>query len=192
MAYINCRKTTSVGKREEIIALWPSGVRQAAIPERVGLSRKTATNIVNIKFLQTGTLLPGKPGWKDRKVSTPEVFEFVEYCKTKKLSIQTSEIRQSLVDEGICYIANRPSRSTVGYILRNDLDFTFKKITATSEESLTNENLMKTRDYIMFMSGIDPSTIHFFDESSVAKTAGNGTYGHSKKTCEHSAGSIFM
>ena len=57
MAYINCKKTTSVDKREGIIALWSSGVRQAAIPARVGLSRKTAANIVN-KFPQTGTLLP--------------------------------------------------------------------------------------------------------------------------------------
>ena len=65
-------------------------------------------------------MLPGKPGWKDRTVSTPEVVEFVEYCKTKKPSIQTSEIRQSLVDEEICYIANRPSRSTIGDILYSE------------------------------------------------------------------------
>ena len=54
MAYINCRKTTSVEKREKIIALRSSGVRQAAIPERVGLSRKTATNIV-ISFCKLET-----------------------------------------------------------------------------------------------------------------------------------------
>ena len=171
---------TSVEKREEIIALWSSGVKQQEIPERVGLSRKTVTNIVN-KFLQHGTLLPGKPGWKDRTVSTPEVVEFVEYCKTEKPSIQTSEIRQSVLDEGISNIANLPSRSTIGDILRNDLDFTLKKITVCPEESLTNENLMKTQDYIMYISGVDPSKIHFFDESSVVKTTGNRTYGHSKK-----------
>ena len=110
MAYINCRKTTSVEKREEIIAFWSSSVRQAPIPERVGLSKKTAANMVN-KFLQTGTLLPAKPGWKDRTVSTPEVVEFVEYCKTKKPSIQTSEIRQSLVDEGISVLHRQSSFS---------------------------------------------------------------------------------
>ena len=106
----------------------------------LAFQKKTAANIVN-KFLQTGTLLPGKPGWKDRTVSTPEVVEFVEYCKTKKPSIQTSEIRQSLVDEGISVLhrPDRPSRSTIlqlatFYILRNDLDFTFKKITLTPEE----------------------------------------------------------
>ena len=161
MAYIKCRKTTSVEKREEIIALWSSGaVRQEEIPERVGLSRKTVTNVVN-KFLQHGSLFPGKPGWKERTVSTPDVVEFVEYSKIKKKpSIQTSEIRQSLVDEGICNVANLPSRSTIGDILRNDLDFTFKKISVCPEESLTNENLMKTQDYIMYISGVDPSTIH--------------------------------
>ena len=41
---------TSVEKREEIIVLWSSGVRQAAIPERVGLSRKNRYQHCNYVF----------------------------------------------------------------------------------------------------------------------------------------------
>ena len=33
----------------------------------------------------------------------------------------------------------------------------------------------------MYMSGVDPSTVHFFDETSVVKTTPNRSYGHSKK-----------
>ena len=48
--------------------------------------------------------------------------------------------------------------------------------------SLKNlENLLKTLNYIMYMSGVDPSTVHFFDETSVVKTTPNRSYGHSKK-----------
>ena len=33
----------------------------------------------------------------------------------------------------------------------------------------------------MYMSGVNRSTVHFFDESSVAKTTPNRSYGHSRK-----------
>ena len=48
--------------------------------------------------------------------------------------------------------------------------------------SLKNlENLLKTLNYIMYMSGVDPSTVHFSDETSVVKTTPNRSYGHVKK-----------
>ena len=48
--------------------------------------------------------------------------------------------------------------------------------------SLKNlENLLKTLNYIMYMSGVDPSTVHFSDETSVVKTTPNRSYGHGKK-----------
>ena len=52
-------------------------LKQAQIAEEVGLLPQTVSNIVN-KFLHRGTYFPGKPGWKERTVSTPEVVEFVE------------------------------------------------------------------------------------------------------------------
>lgn len=48
-------------------------------------------------------------------------------------------------------------------------------------ESLTNENLLRTLNYVMYMSGVDPSVVHFFDKSSVVKTIPNQSYGHSRK-----------
>jgi len=46
--------------------------------------------------------IPGKPGWKERTVSTDDVVEFVEYSKLTKPSSYASEIRQALVGNGIC------------------------------------------------------------------------------------------
>lgn len=54
-----------------------------------------------------------------------------------------------------------------------------KKLSINPAESLTHENLLKTLNYVMYMSGVDPSTVHFFGESSVVMP--NRSYGHSKK-----------
>ena len=181
MAYINRNNVTSISKREKIVGLWSSGLQQKEIGQQVQLSRKTVTNIID-RFLKTETLLPGKPGEKQRVVSTtPDVVEFVEYAKTTKPSAFTSEIQQGLVDHGVCTPDQVPSRSTISDIIRKDLNFTFKKLSAIPEESLTIENRQKTLQYIMFMSGVDPSRVHFFHESSVVKTTANRTYGHSKR-----------
>ena len=61
MANIHYNRTTTLEKREKIIALWTSGSKQAQIAEEVGLSSQTVSNIVN-KFLERGTYFPGKPG----------------------------------------------------------------------------------------------------------------------------------
>ena len=111
VANIHYNHTTTLGKREKIIALWMSGSKQAQITEEVGLSAQTVSNIVN-KFLQRRTYVPGKPGWKERTISTPDVVEFVGYSKLTKPSSYTSEIlfyleiRQALVGNGICVAAN--------------------------------------------------------------------------------------
>ena len=86
-----------------------------------------------------------------------------------------------MIDHGVCVEGNIPSSTTISRILKNDLNFTFKKLTPCPAESLTMPNLVRTLDYIQYMSGIDPSTVHFFDESSVIKTTPNRTYGHAMK-----------
>ena len=171
---------TAVSKREKVISLWSSGYRNKEICSRLHLSHQTASNILS-KFLQNGTAAPGKPGWKERTVATPNWVEFVEYCKVFKPSTRTFEIQQGLLANAICTPANLPARSTISDIVRQDLQFKWKKLSVHPAESLTHENLLKTLNYIMYMSGVDPSTVHFFDETSVVKTTPNRSYGHSKK-----------
>ena len=95
--YYNRPKTLE--KREKIIALRTTGSKQAQIAEEVGLSPQTVSNIVN-KFRQRWTYFPGKPGLKERTVSTPDIVEFVEYSKLPKPSSYTSEITQALIRNG--------------------------------------------------------------------------------------------
>ena len=69
----------------------------------------------------------------------------------------------------MCNLENLPSKSTISDVRRKDLNFTFKKLKVVPQESL-NE-----------MSQVDPSKVHFFDESSVKRTTGNRIYGHAKR-----------
>ena len=180
MAYIRNNLSTSLAKREKIISLWSTGSKQSEIATQEKVSHQVISKIIN-KFIEKGTILPGKPGAKERTVASPEVVEFVEYMKIKKPSIYAVELQAELIEHGICTEESVPSRTTISRILRSDLDFTFKKLSPCPAESLTVPNSLKTLDYIMFMSGVDASKVHFFDEASVIKTTPNRKYGHSKR-----------
>lgn len=82
-----------------MIALWSSSYQQQENSATViRLSHQTVLNIhVVNQFVQTGSAIPGKPSRKERSVSTPEVVEFLEYCKASKPSTSTSEIQQALI-----------------------------------------------------------------------------------------------
>ena len=57
--------------------------------------------------------------------------------------------------------------SPLADIVRQDLQYSHgKKLSVHPAESLTHENLLKTLNYIMYMSGVDPSTVHFSQYSN--------------------------
>ena len=169
--------TISLAKREKVIALWSSGYMQEEISSTLHLLHQTVSNLVG-RFLRSGSTLPHTPGCKEWTVLKPEG---VEYCKTVKPSTSTAEIQEALINNNVCDVADIPACSTVSNILMKDLGFTWKKLTVCPKESLTDENLEKSLNYIMYMSGLDPSTVHFFDESRVIKMTPSRIYGHSKK-----------
>ena len=115
---------TSVSKREKVISLWSSGYRNKEICSRLHLSHQTVSNILS-KFLQNGTAAPGKPGWKERTVATPNVVEFLEYCKVFKPSTRNFEIQQGLLANATCTPANLPARSTISDIVRQEGNYFF-------------------------------------------------------------------
>ena len=61
MANVHYNRTTTLERREKIIALWTSGSKQAQIAEEVGLSPQTVSNIVN-KIPSKGDVFPWKAG----------------------------------------------------------------------------------------------------------------------------------
>ncbi|XP_028407133.1 uncharacterized protein LOC114529512 [Dendronephthya gigantea] len=180
MSSIQKTKVVSLPVRKRMLELWLSGETFTAIANCTGVTSKTVSNILS-KFIQRGHLLPLKPGGKERHIATQPVVEYIEYQKISKPSITALEIQVALVNDGICNLENLPSRSTISDVLRKDLNFTYKKLKVVPQESLTEENQLKLLHHAMFMSQVDPSRVHFFDECSVKRTTGNRVYGHAER-----------
>ena len=74
-------------------------------------------------------------------------------------------------------IIDLPSVSQINKVICKDLVMTRKKITAIPLESTTPETTAAIDDFLTEIADINPTTLHFFDESSVIKTTGNRKYG---------------
>ena len=101
--------------------------------------------------------------------------------KIAKPSTSASELQAALIRDRVCTHEDLPAKSTISDILRKDLQYTYKKLHIVPEESLTQANQLRTFNYIMQMSEVDPSKVHFFDECSVKTTTRNRVYGHARK-----------
>ena len=107
--------------------------------------------------------------------------EYVEFLNLSNPSITAFDIQVALINDGVCNLENLPSKSTISDVRRKVLHFTFKKLRVVPQESLNENNQWKSIEYAMLMSQVDPSKVHFFDESSVKRTTGNHIYGHAKR-----------
>ena len=65
--------------------------------------------------------------------------------------------------------------------MKDDLGYTKKKLTVVAHESLTPTASEKLNEFLAICAGIDPKTLHFFDECSVVRNTGNGIYGHAAR-----------
>ena len=70
-----------------------------------------------------------------------------------------------------------PSVSQINKVIRKELVMTRKKLTTVPLESTTPEATTTSDDFVTEIANINPTTLHFFDESSVIKTTGNRNYG---------------
>ena len=180
MSRVQKTKITSLPVRERMLNLWQAGESFSAIASYTGVTSKTASNILR-QFTERGHLFPLKPGGKERQIATPSVVEYTEFLNLSKPSITAFEIQEALINDRVCNLENLPSKSTISDVRRKDLNFTFKKLNVVPQESLNENNQLKSIEYAMLMSQVDPSKVHFFDESSVKRTTGNRIYGHAKR-----------
>lgn len=70
------------------------------------------------RFYETGSIKPGVIGGSKPKVATPNVVSKIEDYKQENPSIFAWEIRDRLLQEGICDKANVPSVSSINRIVR--------------------------------------------------------------------------
>ena len=73
---------------------------------------------ISNRYYETGSIKPGVIGGSKPKVATPNVVTKIENYKRANPSIFAWEIRDKLLNEGICDTANVPSVSSINRIVR--------------------------------------------------------------------------
>ncbi|XP_006820177.1 uncharacterized protein LOC102806961 [Saccoglossus kowalevskii] len=165
--------------KRRVVDLYFCGLSFAEIGDQSGVSKQTAYNIVK-RFVATESILPGKrkSNQSATKKLTDNVIDYVEYYKTLRPSIYRWEIRQKLLEDGVCTAATLPGRSSITYAVQICLNMTRKKLSSMLTESCTDENIKRQLDFLEEVSNYEPHRLHWFDEASVIKTTGNRRYGH--------------
>ena len=125
------------------------------------------------------TLEPQRGAGKPRTVRTDDTITYTVYMKTGEASTYTKEIQSNLVKDKVCLPENVPSKSSISRILKDDLGYSYKKISCIPAETERPDVQEKLYEYIAVISGYAPNQLHFFDESSIIVTSGNRRYGHS-------------
>lgn len=177
----------SIGKRypqavrEYILDLHHNGLSQNQICLQANVSKGFVNKVVKeYNFKNFSVPMTGLCG-RHRTALSQGAADYVEVEKLLKPSIYSSELQDRLLLDGVCFPNQIPSHSTLNKYLRNDLGMTKKVISQVPLETTTAENINLQNDYLNTISTIDPSTLHFFDESGVIITTGNRRYGNSFK-----------
>lgn len=169
-------KPLSIAERQHIIQLFNDGLTKTEVSNRLRVTFRCVTNVIE-HYRRYGSVKPLGHSGKEPVVLTDDILEVIEVWKHQKPSLYASEIKDRLILEGICHWAAAPSVSAINRALSKKLDMSWKKITSVPSEYYNNE--YKVDDYLEITSRLDPSTLHFFDESSVIKTTSNRLYGSS-------------
>ena len=119
---------------------------------------------------------------RSRAARTDDAVTFVEYAKTIKPSTHAVKIQKQLQANKVCLPENVPSHTSISRVLKDDLGYTKKKLTVVAQESLTPTASEKfLNEFLALCAGIDPKTLHFFDECSVVRNTGNRIYCHAAR-----------
>lgn len=106
--------------RQRIVELAHVGVRPSEISRQLLVSHGCVSKIL-CRYYETGSVRPGAIGGSKPKVATPKVVEKILEYKDKNPCIFAWEIRNNLLNDGICEKNNVPSVSSINRILRNNV-----------------------------------------------------------------------
>jgi transposase len=173
-------KATDTATRTSVINLYSQGHSFKEISEKIALSKSTCWSIVKT-FQESGSLAP-KANFSPNEAAhktTVDVLQCVEYMKRKTPTVYDREIRQQLIDNGTCTDQTVPSVRTINRIVHRDLGMSRKIVQSVPAETETARHDQTINTYFAEVMNYRPQQMHFFDEASVIKTAGNRKYGHS-------------
>ncbi|CAH1772700.1 unnamed protein product [Owenia fusiformis] len=118
--------------RVEILQLALQGIRPCEISRQLQVSHGCVSKILN-RYRRTGSINPGQIGGSKPKVTTPDVVARVNQYKLANPQMFAWEIRQKLLDDGICNERSIPSISSINRIIRDKTIMARRGLYATEE-----------------------------------------------------------
>ncbi|XP_037091285.1 paired box protein Pax-1-like [Pollicipes pollicipes] len=106
--------------RLRIIELAQLGIRPCDISRQLRVSHGCVSKIL-ARYNETGSILPGAIGGSKPRVTTPKVTAYIKELKQKDPGMFAWEIRDHLLQDGVCDKFNLPSVSSISRILRNKI-----------------------------------------------------------------------
>ena len=131
--------------RHRIVQLAACGVRPCEISRRLLVSHGCVSKILG-RYYETGSIRPGSIGGSKPKVATPPVVAKIVQYKQQNPTIFAWEIRDRLVEEGVCDRETTPSVSSINRILRNK----------AAERAAHYAILERERQHLVGMYGFHP------------------------------------
>ncbi|XP_045163092.2 uncharacterized protein LOC123527588 [Mercenaria mercenaria] len=123
--------------RVQILQLALQGIRPCEISRQLQVSHGCVSKILN-RYRKTGSINPGQIGGSKPKVTTADVVAKVRFYKAQNPQMFAWEIRQKLLEEGICNEKNIPSISSINRIIRDKAILQRRSLdSATSLDNLT-------------------------------------------------------
>uniref|UniRef100_A0A1I8AST6 Paired domain-containing protein n=1 Tax=Steinernema glaseri TaxID=37863 RepID=A0A1I8AST6_9BILA len=104
--------------RNKIVELAHQGVRPCDISRQLRVSHGCVSKILG-RYYETGSIRPGVIGGSKPKVATPKVVETIALYKKHNPTMFAWEIRERLLEDGVCDPDNVPSVSSINRIVRN-------------------------------------------------------------------------
>ena len=163
-------------QRERVLDLYHDGFGHGQIAREVRSSPGFVQKVIDRYNEQNTSLRAARVDYCRPKIDEAAL-EYIVIRKVRKPSVYSSEIQQRLKLDGVVHPANLPSVSQINKVIRKDLVMTRNKITTIPLQSTTPGTTAALDDFLTEIADMNPTTLHFFDESSVIKTTRNRKYG---------------
>lgn len=105
--------------RVQIIEMAANGTRPCNISRQLRISHGCVSKILN-RYQETGSVRPGMIGGSKPRNTTPEIEVKIREIRKLNPNISTEQVREKLIQMGICDKNSAPSLSSINRLCRGE------------------------------------------------------------------------